>query len=610
MPFWTTQWGSGSGEGPGTSVLFGEDARLVVEGDLAVDGVELTEAATGEGWGGIAVNGSLDLEAVTVSRAEVGVDVYSLDVEIANSLITENGVGVRTDFAYVCVGMFCGYQRSQLTMDESCVTESVEDPSVTPGYGIWLRNADAVISSSTIEDNDAYGLLVQSADVDRLYQTLVQGNGAGASGTPHGIRVDDDGSVPLAVVLGSDAGNNRVFDNTGDELSVDFGGYAFLGSTGVQSNRVSQSGSLGGTLLVNNNVSNPTLIARQTYWGTGGAPPSGSVANTDATSPLSTDPSGAAGAASCTGAARSASRGTSGTTILARGGGEEPTGFDVEGAAWLRGEIQNLRASLAENPAADTAALAVRNLYALQRLDRADVLGERTATLALLTGLHGRLLEGGTLAPALRGAAEAALVASIDEALRSGDYNDGRALVATYDDRVTGATTLRQLALSGVWLSEQEGDYAGALTALQGVLNGLGSEEEDLARDLYAIAALYGERLGEEGLARATAPALTASRSGGEVVSGGLALSVRPNPVHGTATVGLTLDAPSAVRLALYDVLGREVAVLAEGAYGAGPLTAALDGTGLPGGVYLLRAVVTAGASAPRAVIARVTLVE
>ncbi|NBC18833.1 MAG: T9SS type A sorting domain-containing protein, partial [Bacteroidetes bacterium] len=42
-------------------------------------------------------------------------------------------------------------------------------------------------------------------------------------------------------------------------------------------------------------------------------------------------------------------------------------------------------------------------------------------------------------------------------------------------------------------------------------------------------------------------------------------------------------------RLAVYDLLGREVAVLAEGTQPAGTHTATFDAAGLPSGVYLYR---------------------
>jgi len=61
------------------------------------------------------------------------------------------------------------------------------------------------------------------------------------------------------------------------------------------------------------------------------------------------------------------------------------------------------------------------------------------------------------------------------------------------------------------------------------------------------------------------------------------------------------LPAPSEVEAALYDVLGRQVAVLASGRYGAGRHTVALDGAVLPPGVYVVRAV-AGGAAIAQAV--------
>lgn len=67
------------------------------------------------------------------------------------------------------------------------------------------------------------------------------------------------------------------------------------------------------------------------------------------------------------------------------------------------------------------------------------------------------------------------------------------------------------------------------------------------------------------------------------------ALTVGPNPASAAATVRFSLDRGQDVRLALYDVLGREVALVAQGAYGAGEQTARLDVAQLPAGVYVLR---------------------
>ena len=86
---------------------------------------------------------------------------------------------------------------------------------------------------------------------------------------------------------------------------------------------------------------------------------------------------------------------------------------------------------------------------------------------------------------------------------------------------------------------------------------------------------------------------IVAGESGPAAV--GLSLGVpHPNPVGGTAAaVPFALDRPSDVRLSVVDVLGREVAVLAEGTWPAGTHAATLASGRLAPGVYLAR--LTAG---------------
>ncbi len=68
-------------------------------------------------------------------------------------------------------------------------------------------------------------------------------------------------------------------------------------------------------------------------------------------------------------------------------------------------------------------------------------------------------------------------------------------------------------------------------------------------------------------------------------------LDVYPNPAADAATVVLTLpSAASAAEVAVFDVLGRRVAVLHEGPLAAGKHRFALDAAALPSGVYLVRA--------------------
>lgn len=68
-----------------------------------------------------------------------------------------------------------------------------------------------------------------------------------------------------------------------------------------------------------------------------------------------------------------------------------------------------------------------------------------------------------------------------------------------------------------------------------------------------------------------------------------------PNPFVLATTLAFRLPAADRATLEVFDVLGRRVAVLAEGAFDAGRHTAAFDGSGLPSGAYLVRLVTASG---------------
>ena len=71
-------------------------------------------------------------------------------------------------------------------------------------------------------------------------------------------------------------------------------------------------------------------------------------------------------------------------------------------------------------------------------------------------------------------------------------------------------------------------------------------------------------------------------------------LTAYPNPSSGRTIVAFSVEAAGPVRLSLHDALGREVAVLVEGALAEGRHEAELDAGALPAGTYLVR-LATAG---------------
>ncbi|MEO1076065.1 MAG: T9SS type A sorting domain-containing protein, partial [Bacteroidota bacterium] len=78
-----------------------------------------------------------------------------------------------------------------------------------------------------------------------------------------------------------------------------------------------------------------------------------------------------------------------------------------------------------------------------------------------------------------------------------------------------------------------------------------------------------------------------------------------PNPVRQSARVFYTLPASGPVRVSVFDLLGREVAVLAEGTRPAGDGEVGFDASRLASGVYVLRLLTEQGAVTRRVTVVR-----
>jgi hypothetical protein len=63
----------------------------------------------------------------------------------------------------------------------------------------------------------------------------------------------------------------------------------------------------------------------------------------------------------------------------------------------------------------------------------------------------------------------------------------------------------------------------------------------------------------------------------------------RPNPSRGVTTLGFSLERSAEVSLAVYDLMGRRVAVVASGVRPAGSQSVAFDASNLSSGLYLIR---------------------
>ncbi|MEO0557354.1 MAG: hypothetical protein AAF170_04130 [Bacteroidota bacterium] len=99
---------------------------------------------------------------------------------------------------------------------------------------------------------------------------------------------------------------------------------------------------------------------------------------------------------------------------------------------------------------------------------------------------------------------------------------------------------------------------------------------------------------------------LSRSVANEDVVNGiDMAVTAAPNPLRDRTTVTFGVAEAADVRVAVYDALGREVALLADAPYAAGRHDVTFEAADLPAGVYVIRAVVGADARIARVTLAR-----
>ena len=107
-------------------------------------------------------------------------------------------------------------------------------------------------------------------------------------------------------------------------------------------------------------------------------------------------------------------------------------------------------------------------------------------------------------------------------------------------------------------------------------------------RAILGADTLYAQGRGNLFVAKYGATSLSSEPSD-EFPSGEIEVSNYPNPFRHRATIAYRVPAPEHVRLTVYDVLGRELAVLVDERQSAGSHSAKLDASSWPSGVYLYR---------------------
>ncbi len=576
--------------------------------------VTFTQATPGTRWDRIILRDgpgtSHELNHIRIEGGTVGLlvrarnddDPRQAGAYITNTQLLDNGVGLLTDNV-PCAGDVCiesSSFRSSVSLDRVLVENSVT-------HGLYLRNTDVSLYNSTVRGNGRHGIVVTNASTTGFADNVVEGNGPSGS-SYDGLRVGTNGSVDLSRqgdILGPPA-RNRFADNADHQVAyVD--GYLLLGQDGFGGglNTITEPGT--GCRVFNGTAG--TLYAENNYWGTSTAPSAAYFCGTivDADPFLTADPTSGSGGGYRTAATPVLARGSTGPT-------EGSNGYTLDE---LGAEIEAVRSTIAADPGAPEAAGLVRYLGALHRLDEANETGHLAATGALLEGLRQGL--GSGLAPDHRRTAEQALLVEVEFALAAEDYDMADMLVTVSGVHVEGEDEARTLAINAVAVDEALGRYTEALDRL-GVLLAEVTDEE-LLEDLEFLAEQLAAKVDEASVAGAVA-----SRGGGDAASktagvsqGSVAVplptayalqAAYPNPTSRGATVPFDLPEAAEVRIVVYDLLGREVAVLTEGLHEAGRHQASFEASRLSAGVYVIRAEVVPAAGAVRAFTQKLTLVR
>ena len=140
-----------------------------------------------------------------------------------------------------------------------------------------------------------------------------------------------------------------------------------------------------------------------------------------------------------------------------------------------------------------------------------------------------------------------------------------------------------------------------------------GGRTWEQAADGYAGGGVTGMIVGRDGrlyvaafqgVYRTESPLAVAGEAQPEAL-GRLGVAVRPNPAGGRVEVVLRIAAAGAARVVVVDARGREVAVVLAGAVSAGETVRALETSGWPAGVYVVRASVGRETATARLVVAR-----
>jgi hypothetical protein len=288
------------------------------------------------------------------------------------------------------------------------------------------------------------------------------------------------------------------------------------------------------------------------------------------------------------------------------------------GKTWTPEELAqrmtDLRASItAAATPSDSVSSQMTELHALSFVDGLDELGMRAANWTALGSRLSILSDSTAGHEAHQVGAHAALLLATS-AFLEGRTNDAAAGITQHGPAIDlwgNALARCELLLLRARVTEFDASATAALDVLVADTQTCAMPETAPAYDGYAetLALLAGiEAITGGTQPTVKAPALALGSSQARLT---LALGVpRPNPARGRITLPLTLPDAATVQVHVFDLLGRQVATLADGGLEAGAHAVTFDASTVPAGTYVVRALVSGAAARAERLFQRVTVVR
>jgi hypothetical protein len=613
----------------GLEVAFGAGRRLYVKGGaFTADDVTFTAAVDTLGWGGIAfVEGSEGtLTGVTVelvkgppdTAGDAAVEAYGATtaptvVTLSGSFI-ENGTNVH--------GVWASGTEALVTIDDEGFVQNMEvdGVGVVAAAGAEVR----VYGNTTIRLNGATGAAATgTGSLLYLYESVVTNNdGYGVVSQSSGevIFGRHDSTTTIAGVEVSSSVLGGLYALLGSDLTAGlYDDAQGICTDGCQNQVLNNYDGQPGGRFDGKATGGSALRAEYDFWGQGRTLDSlevykdtgaGSVLDVtplwNGQAPRMGDPSPRARRMGTQGASAALRGGTSGVGITPEGTLPVP-----DSSAVLALVDQTYTAAALGDAAAAIAAL----LDALPLAQTPDEYGLAFGTAARFLSHGGDpALEGylstrtGTEDEARPWALTALLAADAAEGRTGAAWARANTLSTEYagtDHALPGLGMTVRLAFGANDLASAEAAFASLEAGWPDLLET--ESAAALVRRLEETLAVgVGSRTGVPG-APVGVVLEPASMEGPAAFR---LLGARPNPFAGRTRLPFEVAVPSRVQLAVYDVLGRKVAVLADGAYQPGRYEAVFDGRGLASGLYLVQARVESVAGIRRSYVGRITLVR